>query len=150
MGNAKLKTLSSCSLPEFLRQTNKIKKNVEKWLSETDILNIRKKLPTLKEIPEDATKEERQKINEENKEMLNRQMKQNMSEILDAALEDHAQETAEVIALCCFVEPDDMDGFAVRDYLLAFTEMLNDEAVIGFFISLVQLGQNPILKELKV
>ena len=144
-----LKTLTSCTLVEFLRQTNRIKKTVEKWLADTDILNIRKNQPKLKEIPDGASEKEASEIKEENKKAIAEQVKKNTSDILDAALDKYPEETAEVIALCCFVEPDDMDNRKVRDYIIAFNEMMNDEAVIGFFISLVKLGQTPILTQLK-
>ena len=63
-----LKTLVNCKPSEFLKQTNRIKKSAEKWLTDTDILNIRKRLPALEIIPETATPEERKAIFNRNKE----------------------------------------------------------------------------------
>lgn len=37
-----MKNLANCTPSEFLKQTNKIKKSVEKWLKATDIMEIRK------------------------------------------------------------------------------------------------------------
>ena len=45
------KNLTNCNLKEFMVQTRLIKHHVEKWLTDTDIMNIRKNLP---DIPDDA------------------------------------------------------------------------------------------------
>ena len=44
-----MKNLANCKPSEFLVQTNKIRKSVEKWLKITDIMNIRKVVPPEKE-----------------------------------------------------------------------------------------------------
>ena len=49
-----VKTLANCTDVEFLRQTNKIRKAVEKWLTDTDIANIRKRMPKLETVPQNA------------------------------------------------------------------------------------------------
>jgi len=134
-----MKTLASCKPTEFLKQTNAIRKSVEKWLTATDIMNIRKRLPE-KEIPTiSMTLEERQAMELRNKKATEEQMKQNMSAMLDAALETHAEETLELLALCCFVDPKNVDDYPVSEYLKAFNELINDESVVGFFTSLVRL-----------
>ena len=51
-----MKNLANCTPTEFFRQTNLIRKSVSKWLTDTDIQGIRKRMP---EIPEDASPEER-------------------------------------------------------------------------------------------
>ena len=51
-----MKNLANCKPSEFLVQTNRIRKSVENWLTVTDILNIRRNQPELKE---GMTKEER-------------------------------------------------------------------------------------------
>ena len=138
---SELKTLATCKPSEFLRQTNRIKKSVEKWLTDTDILNIRKRLPVLEMMPQDASPEERQRIFNHNKALAAEQAKKNLSDMLDAILEKHPDETLELLALCCFVEPYDADNYTVREYLTAFNSLINDEAVIDFFTSLASLGQ---------
>ena len=125
-----MKTLANCKPSEFLRQTNKIRKAVSKWLTDTDIMNIRKRMP---QIPVDGTVEEKAKAVAE-------QTRKNLDAILDAMLEEHPDETLEVLALICFIEPENVDDYRVGEYLTAFTELISDEAVIGFFISLMQLG----------
>jgi hypothetical protein len=138
---SELKTLVSCKPSEFLRQTNKIKKSVEKWLTDTDILNIRKRMPALEAVPISATEEERKAITERNRKLTSEQVKKNLSAMLDAILEEHPEETMEILGLCCFVEPDHVDDYKVADYLTAFNSLISDKAVLDFFTSLASLGQ---------
>lgn len=142
-----MKTLVNCTPTEFMSQTYKIKEAVSKWLTDTDILNIRKQLPNgLIKLSEVGSEEEKSKAIENNKKLLQEQSKKNLSIILNAVLKDHPKETLEVLALICFVEPEDVDKHPMREYLLAINEIINDEAVIGFFTSLAQLGQLNMLK----
>jgi hypothetical protein len=138
---SELKTLVSCKPSEFLRQTNKIKKSVEKWLTDTDILNIRKRMPALEAVPISATEEERKAIDERNKKLTSEQVRKNLSAILDAILEEHPEETMEILGLCCFVEPDHVDDYKVVDYLTALNSLISDKVVLDFFTSLASLGQ---------
>ena len=144
-----LKTLVTCKPSEFLKQTNRIKKSVEKWLTDTDILNIRKRLAVLEIVPQDATPEEKAAIFERNKKATEEQAKKNISAMLDAILEEHPDETLELLGLCCFVEPEHVDDHSVAEYLNAFNSIINDRAVIDFFTSLVSLGQRNISDALK-
>ena len=128
------KTLANCKPSEFLKQTNRVRKSVEKWLTATDILSIRKKLP---DVANDATKEEREKA-------VAGQFKKNMSTMLDTILDDHPDETLELLALLCFVEPENVDDYPMSEYIAAFAELISDNAVISFFTSLVRLGQTNI------
>lgn len=138
---SELKTLATCKPSEFLKQTNRIKKAVEKWLTDTDIMNIRKRLAPLEMIPQDASDEDKREIFNRNKKATEEQAKKNLSAMLDAILEEHPEETLEVLALCCFVEPEDADNYTVGHYLTAFNSLINDRAVIDFFISLASLVQ---------
>lgn len=139
-----MKTLASCKPSEFLRQSNLIRKSVDRWLTETDIMNIRKRLPHMELVPINATQEEKEEINEKNTKARNDQMRKNLSDILDAVMDEHESETLEVLALCCFVEPKDIDNYTVSEVLGAFNELINDENVMSFFTSLVRLGQTVI------
>lgn len=138
---AKLKTLANCKPSEFLKQTNKIRKAAAKWLTATDILAIRKNLPRLIEITEDMTDEEREEATMQNRTALRAQARENAVAILDAVMDEHPDETLELMALLCFVDPKDVDKHTVSEYLEAFTELIGSEAVIGFFTSLARLGQ---------
>lgn len=126
-----MKTLANCNPKEFLVQTNKIRKSVANWLSLTKVLEIRKNLP---EIPKDATPEEKKKA-------LSEQISKNAAAILDSVLEEHPEETAELLGLLCFVDPDDLENHKMTEFLGAFSEIINCPEVIGFFTSLMQLGQ---------
>lgn len=126
-----MQSLAKCKPSEFLKQSNRIKKSAERWLNATDVMNIRKNLP---DIPEGVTDEERRALVQE-------QANKNISRMLDAVLEDHPDETLELLALCCFVEPEDVDKHSVGEYLDAFADLINDKAVLGFFTSLTKLGQ---------
>ena len=126
-----MKNLANCTPREFLRQSNRIRKSVENWLKLTNVMGIRQRMPDLKDITDEA----------ERKRLVSEQMRANLSSILDAALDEHPDETAEILALVCFVEPEDIDNYKITDFLGAISEILNSSEVIGFFTSLVNLGQ---------
>lgn len=130
------KTLANCKPSEFLRQTNRLRKSVEKWLTATDIMNLRKKMP---EIKDGATEAEK-------KTAIAEQVRKNMSAMLDTILDEHPDETLELLALMCFVEPENVDDYPISEYLVAISDLIEDEAVISFFSSLVRLGQTNILR----
>lgn len=133
------KNLTNCTPTEFLQQTNKIRKSVEKWLKLTDISNIRKETPKLIDIPEDATEEEKIEIREKNKALAAEQAKANISRILDAAMEEHAKETLEILALCAFVDPKNVDDYPMSFYFKTFAAIISDEDTMSFFGLLGQL-----------
>lgn len=138
------KNLANCSPKEFLVQTNKIRKSVEKWLKVTDVMNIRRNVPTL-EIPEGLSPEESEKVLEEHKQKLNDAARKNLSAMLDSILEKHPDETLELLALLCFVEPKDVNNYKITEYLANVTEILNDEDVLGFFTLLMRLERTSTL-----
>lgn len=135
-----LKTLADCKPTEFLVQTNKIRKAVSKWLTDTDILNIRRRLPAFETAPADASAEDRAAVILRNAEAKRQQMRANLSAVFDAIMDDHPEETLSILALLCFVDPENVDDHDITEYLEAFTRLISDEAVIGFFTSLAQLG----------
>lgn len=125
-----MKTLANCTPREFLVQTNKIRKSVSRWLKLTDIVNIRKRVPAL---PLDMSKEDRDKA-------MREQAVENLNAMLDAMLDEHPDETIEVLGLLCFIEPEDLDNYKMSDLLGGFAEVIGCPEVINFFISLVRLG----------
>lgn len=125
-----MKTIANCSPREFLKQTNRIRKAVANWLTLTKVMEIRKNLPHL---PENATDEERRAAAE-------KQIKANANAMLDAILEQYPEETADLLGLMCFVEPEDLDSHKMTEFFGAFAEILNSREVIDFFISLANLG----------
>lgn len=126
-----LKNLATCKPSEFLSQTNKIRKAVKNWLTLTDIMNIRKRMP---ELTDDMSDEEKEAL-------VKKQTNENFNAILDSVLEEHADETLEVLALASFVDPKDVDNHTVKEYIRSFTELINDEDIISFFTSLIGLEQ---------
>lgn len=135
-----IKTLANCTDIEFLKQTNKIRHAVQEWLTATDIANIRKRLPKLEPIPEGMDKKQAELIQKKNDEKTAEQVKANLNAVLDACLEDHPKETAQIIRMCCFVDPAD-DSKRMIYYMNAFTQMLGNQDVLDFFTSLVNLAK---------
>ena len=129
------KTLASCKPSEFLRQTNRVRKSVEKWLTATDLMRLRKQAPV---VDNTATKEERD-------EAIAEQMRKNLSAILDSIMDEHPEETLELLALLCFIEPENVDDYPIAEYLDAFGRLLSNSSVINFFTSLARLEQMGIL-----
>lgn len=136
-----MKTLANCKPSEFLHQTNKIRKSVEKWLKLTDIIGIRKRVPEgMPEITPDLSDDEKAAVEKKRREMTVAKAQENLSAIFDACLDDHPDETLEVLALCCFVEPEHVDDYEMKDYLAAALDMAEDETVIRFFTLLMRLA----------
>ena len=129
-----MKTLANCTPTEFLVQTNKIRKSVANWLSLTKIGEIRKNLP---DIPEDASEEEINKAKE-------KQVKINAQKILDMVLEEHPEETAELLGLVCFIEPEDLSKHSMAELFGGFNEIIGCKEIIDFFVSLIRLEQMDI------
>ena len=130
-----MKTLANCTPREFLTQTNKIRKSVANWLELTQIMQIRQTKP---EVDESASEEER-------KAALAKQVRLNLSAILDAILDEHPDETAELLGLICFIEPEDLDKHSMAELLANVADVINSEEVMSFFISLARLGNKGIL-----
>ena len=137
-----MKNLANCLPSEFLKQTNRIRKSVEKWLTVTDIMNIRKRMPEgMPEVKPDMSKDEARAVLEKRQSMMAEQSQRNLKAIFDAMLDEHPEETLEVLALCCFVEPKDVDTHTVSDYLTSVNELLADKNVRDFFSFLMSLVQ---------
>ena len=134
-----MKNLANCKPSEFLAQTFKIKKSVREWLDVTEILSIRKNKPEL--IPlEGLSEKDKAEAIELNNKATAEQIKKNIDSILDKMLDENAEKTLEVLALCCFVEPEHVDDYPMSEYFKNITELFNDESVMNFFTSLAQLG----------
>lgn len=139
------KNLVTCTPTEFLYQTNRIRKRADSWFKATGIADIRKRKADIEEIPKNATDAEKEAINERNREKVSALAKENVGLILNAVMEEHPQETLELLALACFVEPEHVDDHKVSFYLRNLSDILSDEDVIGFFTSLASLGKTGIL-----
>lgn len=129
-----MKTLANCTPREFLAQTSKIRKRAADWLGKTRILEIREKQPV---YADGMTAEEKQ-------EAMRRQVKANLNEMLDSMLDEYPNETADLLGLLCFIEPEDLENHKMTEILKAVTDVISDQDVLDFFISLMRLGQTNI------
>lgn len=136
-----MKNLANCKPTEFIAQTAKIKEAVKEWMDVTKFMSIRNKKPEYEVAPADATKAERAQIIMRNAEKKKEQAMENFSDIIDQMLVEHPQETLNVLALCCFVEPDHIDDYTIDDYMDCIMELMKSKSVINFFTLLAQLNQ---------
>lgn len=126
-----MKTIANLNGVDFLRAINKARHAVEKLLSVTGVLKIRKNVPnfTGNESPEEKAEMERA------------QVKKNLNDMLDSLLETHPEETYEcIIALCVRDEGEpEPDGI---ELLMAAFSLIGDKRVLDF---LSQLGKSGLL-----
>lgn len=134
-----MKTLANCNPREFMKQTNRIRKAADEWLTATKILEIRSRVPKF-EAEKVESKEDLAENIEARKKVFAEQARRNAFDILEAMFETNADGTLELLALCCFVEPKDADKHTMSEYLKCVAELLEDEGVLSFFGSLVKLG----------
>lgn len=135
-----MKNLANCKPSEFLKQVNRIRKSAKNWLKVTDVMEIRKRMPKgMPELSADLSQDETEAVIAKREEMMAAQMGENLDAILDSLLDQHPDETLELLALCCFVEPEDVDSHTVSEYLAATNELIQDKAVRDFFMSLMSL-----------
>ena len=127
----KMKTLANCSPRDFLVQTNKIRKKAAEWLTLTQILELRKRAPI---FTDDMTDEEKAKAARE-------KATENIMAMLDSAMGEHPDETAELLGMLCFIEPEDLNNHTMLEFLTPATELISNPEVVGFFISLAKLDQ---------
>ena len=139
-----MKNLANCKPSEFLKQSLRIKRNVEKWLTSEDIKAIRERVPEAEKILNTMTPEEKGEVFLRNQKKKKEQVIQNFLDILDIMLDRKADETLSVIALCCFVEPEEVDDHPMDEYLGAIADLLENDNVFRFFSSLAHLGQTNI------
>lgn len=130
MAEERIKSIANCKPTEFAKQTNVIRHYVEKWLKDIQFADIRKHLPV---IPEGVTEAEKN-------ELIRKQNYKNFSDMLDAALDQYPEETMGLLALCCFLPAEDVDNHPVSMYFEVVADILANETVMDFFISLAKLG----------
>lgn len=129
-----MKNLANCKPSEFVKQTNRIKHSAEAWLKATEIPKIRADIP---EIPKGTPEAKARK-------MIEDAARRNFGRILDAILDKHPEETLALLALCCFVEPENVDDHDMSEYLDCVSDIIGNESVLRFFTSLIRLGQTNI------
>ena len=121
-----MKTLATCDNIEFMQQTYKIIDAVKEYITETKIMEIRKKVPDTEGMSE-----------EEKAETLKQAGYNNLLEMIKTALDTNAEKTLHVLGLVCFCENDD-EIKTNRRMLQEAIDALADESVLGFFISAIQ------------
>ena len=134
-----MKNLATCKPSEFVAQTAKIKGAVKNWVEVIDLMSIRATQPKYETIPFNASVEERAEVIRRNAEIQKKQTMENLNKIFDNMLVVHPQETLEVLALCCFVEPSHVDDYPIDEYLNCIMEMAQNKSVMSFFSLLAQL-----------
>lgn len=117
------KTLANCTLKEFLQQANRIRKDVETLFKAAKIKDIRKHLPVFKG---DETPEEKA-------EMVKEQGKKNLSDILDACIEENIDLTVKVIGLMCFKSEEEASKMEVSEFYDVVLDLFNSKRVMDFF-----------------
>ena len=123
-----MKTIANLNGVEFLRAINKARHAVEKLLSVTGVLKIRKNVPnfTGNESPEEKAEMERA------------QVKKNLNDMLDSLLETHPEETYECIMALCVRDEGEPEPDGIELLMAAFS-LIGDKRVLDF---LVQLGKS--------
>ena len=134
-----MKNLAKCKPTEFVAQTAKIKDAVADWMEIIDFVGVRAKRPAYIMIPKDATAEQINEINEKNATIRKKQALSNIKELLDNMLVKHPAETLNVLALCCFIEPEHIDDYTIDEYFNCIMDMMENQCVMRFFKLLAHL-----------
>ena len=134
-----MKNLATCKPTEFVAQTAKIKEAISSWIDAIDLMKIRATQPKYETLPVDSTPEQRAEIIKKNAELQRKQTMKNLNKILDKMLVEHPKETLDVLALCCFVEPEHVDDYTIDEYLQCIMDMMQNKSVINFFSLLAQM-----------
>ena len=135
-----MKNLANCTMREFVAQTAKMSDSLENWLKVTDIANIRQSVPDLPDLPEKDAPDYKKAV-KERRDILRKAATANAFKVVRSALGEHPDETLEVIAYACFIPLEEIDNYKTVDILRNITEIISDEDVIDFFVSLQQLDQ---------
>lgn len=143
-----MKNLATCKPSEFVAQTAKIRTAVANWLDVTDFFKIRNERPAYKVLPENATPEDKYNVIHANAEIKRNHVIKNINMILDNMLAKHPQETLEILALCCFVDPAQVDEHTIDEYFECVMDIFQSKAVLRFFSLLAQLDQKPTSEDL--
>lgn len=125
-----MKTIAQLNGVDFLRKCNKVRHRVADILSETGVLEYRKRQP---EFTGKETLAER-------KQLIHKQSKKNIDAMLDCLLDEHAEKTVELLNLLTIREEGDPEEIAGFDMLTAGLELLSNQKVMDFFISVASSG----------
>lgn len=128
-----MKTIASLSGVDFLRRCNQIRHKAADLINRTGILEIRKHMPT---IDDNANSDER-------KEAYRKQSLKNISDMLDALLDTHPEETYELLKLLCVFDDGEGEPNGIDILSVAF-EIISSKKVLDFLSLMGRLGQPTI------
>lgn len=138
------KNLANCTPEEFLDQSYLIMDAAEKFMKVNDILGIRsRRVEGLQEIPKD-NEEEADRIRHENAKKITAQRMKNVKELLTSMLHTNKKETLELLAISCFIAPEDVNNYTMPFFLRNIGEMISNQDVLAFFTSLAEVEQTGI------
>lgn len=136
-----MKNLATCKPSEFIAQTAKIREAVADWMEVIEFLKIREEKPVYRFLPKDATPEQAEEINRANAQIKEDMFLKKINTLLDNMLAKHPRETLNILALCCFVEPTEVDNYSMDEYFGCIMDMFENKTVLRFFSLLAQLDQ---------
>lgn len=124
-----MKTIATLKGADFLRACNKVRYAAQEMLSETKVLEIRKRMPILDINMTEADR----------KTALEKQTKKNISDMLDRLLEEKPEETYKLLQAMIIPEESDgeLDGI---DLMCAALELISNPKVIDFLSRLAKLA----------
>lgn len=126
----KQKTLANCTLYEFLRQSNKIRKAVGDYYDDCNFGDIIKRKP---EFPAGADQKTMEKIALEFR-------KKQINDVLDVCLDTNVEKTVEVIGLMCFMDKEEAEKMPANVFMGLALELISSQEVLDFFSKMVQSG----------
>lgn len=124
-----MKTIATLKGADFLRACNKVRYAAQEMLSETKVLDIRKRMPIMDINMTEA----------ERKAALEKQTKKNISDMLDRLLEEKPEETYKLLQ--AMITPEEGDGeLDGIDLMCAALELISNPKVIDFLSRLTKLA----------
>ena len=123
-----MKTIAQLEGVDFLRKCNKIRYEVGSVLENTKVMEIRKRVPkfTGEETPE------------QRKAMTDKQMKQNLSDMLDVMLEEKPEETIKLFESLIVLDKGEKAPTGM-EMLMIGIEIFSDRRVTDFLSSWMRL-----------
>lgn len=143
-----MKNLATCKPSEFVAQTAKIRTAVANFLDVNEFFKIKNSRPVYRFIPDNATPEQKSQLILENAEIKRDHAVKSFNLLLDNMLSKHPKETLEILALCCFVDPSEVDEHPMDEYFDCLMDILQSKTVMRFFSLLAQLDQSPTSTDL--
>lgn len=124
-----IKTIATLKGPEFLRACNRVRYAVEKFVKETNVMDLRKMMPVITEDMDD----------EQRMDAIHEQSKKNISAMLDRVLEERPEATYDL--LCALMINDTGEELDGVDLITAAMEILSNKKVLDFLLQLARSVQ---------